>query len=377
MQNTQADAKYLKVLDKKYTKVRHINEQYLQKTKRPWQKVLSIAFNVFCVLILFVMGVFCVNLFNAKAQNTPVSLFGYSALKVASGSMTASGFEVGDAVMVHAVDTNTLSAGDIIAFYAYNSVMYDITPVETSSQKPQYKYSFNLFLGIQTPQIKNAALSGTKLVFHQIIGVYQDVNGQRYFKTKGTSNSSEDVWLISSEHVLGVYVNSGIATFMSKVLSVGSSQTMFLVALIIPILILCVMIIRVCFHNIQIVKLELDCVEEKRKITDPICVKHKVGLRMDKKSKFKILATAPNDEKAQYANLLWSENQMPRYVRVYCLKHTAMLAPLQKLRDINRECEKMYKQGISLDAISKYYAKERAKIDDQIKLRYKRLMKLK
>ena len=376
MTNTQNSDKYLKNLSKKYTTARHLNESLLKNKMKPWQRVVSISFTIFCVFIISFMGLFCINLLNAKTQNTPTTLLGYSTLKIVSGSMEASGFDIGEPVVVHAVDTDTLKEGDVIAFYSCNSSPYEIQAIDNQNATIKYIYPLGSFFGIQSQEIKNVAKTNTKLVFHQIIGVYQDTNGERYFKTKGTSNDVEDVWLISHNHVLGVYVDSGFANFISKLLSIGNSPVVFFIMLIIPILLLCFMLIRTSQHNIQVVKLGLDCIEEKRKITDPICVKHEVGFHMDKKSKLKILATAPDDQKAEYANLLWKEDKMPRFVRLYCLKRTAVLTPLQQLRDINRNCEKMYKDGTSIVAISKYYAQERAKIDDKITLRYKRLMKL-
>ena len=59
--------------------------------------------------------------------------------------------------------------------------------------------------------------------------------------------------------------------------------------------------------NIQIAKLELDCVEEKRKITDDICVKNKVGYQMSNKTKYKILAQATDENRNEYIKLLWKD----------------------------------------------------------------------
>ena len=368
----------IKVLNKKYTHERKINEKAMSKTKTPTQKAFSIIFDIVCVILVLFMGMFCFSILNSKSQKTPASVFGYYALKIASPSMEASGFKVGDCVMVHAVDTNTLSIGNIIAFYAYNSAVD--TPIELPPQenKPVYTNSIMQFFGIQPKEIKRVASSGARLTFHEIVGIYEDINHHKFFRTKGTSNSSEDVWYISQNHVLGIYVNSKAASNFSGILNSAGSSWLILVSLLIPVLLLAFIILKECFKDVQIAKLELDCIEEKRKITDPICVKNKVGFNMDRKSKYKILATASEEEKMQYVKLLWPEDKIPHCVRKYYLKRGAMLlGPLQKLRNINRKCEQMYKDGTDLKKIGAYYEKERAKIDEELKSRYKRIMKLK
>jgi len=160
-------------------------------------------------------------------------------------------------------------------------------------------------------------------------------------------------------------------------LSKASSSWLSLMLLMIPIIILAILIVRSSFKDVQIAKLELDCIEEKRKITDPVCVNNKVGLRMDKKSKFKILAQAPEEQKMEYVKLLWEEDKIPHWVRKYYLKRGAMLGPLQRLRDINRECEAMYAKNKNINAVARYYEKERAKINDILESRYARIMKMK
>lgn len=368
----------IKVLNSKYNHKRRINEKAMAKNKTPAQKAFSVIFDIICIVLVLFMGMFCFSILNSKSQKTPASVFGYYALKIVSPSMEASGFMVGDCVMVHAVDTNTLSTGNIIAFYAYNSAV-DV-PIELPPQatKPVYTNSITQFFGIQPKEIKRVANSGARLTFHQIVGVYEDLNHTKYFRTRGTSNSSDDVWYISQNHVLGIYVDSENAAKLSGILNSAGSSWLILISLLIPISLLAFIILKECFKDVQIAKLELDCIEEKRKITDPICVKNKIGLNMDKKSKYKILATASEEEKMQYVNLLWPEDKIPHCIRKYYLKRGAMLlGPLQQLRNINRECEKMYKEGMDLKKIGAYYEKERAKIDAELKSRYKRIMKLK
>ena len=101
MQITTVTQHRINTLNKKYSKKREINPKVF-KEQTPWQKTGSIIFDIFCVVLVLFMGVFCFSILNSKYQRTPASVFGYYALKIASPSMEASGFKVGDCVMVGA-----------------------------------------------------------------------------------------------------------------------------------------------------------------------------------------------------------------------------------------------------------------------------------
>ena len=371
----------VKKLNKKYNSNRVINEQKLTQPSKLWKGVLAVIMDLFFGVLVIFSGLFCFNVLNNRIQGTPASFFGYNALRIVSGSMQPE-FKVGDAIMVHAVNTHTLKVGDKIAFYVYNSNPSEystkiLKPINNDSAITQYESSFKQILGIQTDDIREAAHNGATLVFHQIVGIEEDQDGVWWFKTKGTNNSKEDEWHIEQQYVVGIYANSAVLNGFSKLLNSASSSWMFLIILIIPVAILAFMIVRNSAKDFQLAKLELDCVEEKRKITDPICVKNQVGYRMDRKTKYKVLATAPEDKKMEYVNALWKPHEVPHCVRKYYLKQGALLGPLQKLRDINRECEKMFKEGKDINYIGRYYETEREKINQELKTRYERILKMK
>ncbi|MDO5140586.1 MAG: signal peptidase I [Eubacteriales bacterium] len=73
----------------------------------------------------------------------------------------------GDLIISKEVDTQSLTAGDIISFY-------------------------------------DPAGNGTSVVTHRIIEVTEE-NGERAFKTKGDANNSEDRVLVPASKVLGIY----------------------------------------------------------------------------------------------------------------------------------------------------------------------------
>ena len=112
-------------------------------------------------------------------------------------------------------------------------------------------------------------------------------------------------------------------------------------------------------------KLELDCIEEKRKITDPICVKNNIGFNMSKKNKYKILAQAKAKDKLTYISLLWRDGKAPNAIKKYVMRKDLLLRPNRKLLELNRKCEKMFKQGKKSETIARFYLIEKAKIEQE------------
>ena len=82
--------------------------------------ILDIITNVLIVPVLLI-GLFCsILMFSAKQHNGVPSLFGYSAVRILTGSMHTSEqpeFAEGNVVLVKKVNPETLKVGDIIAFY--------------------------------------------------------------------------------------------------------------------------------------------------------------------------------------------------------------------------------------------------------------------
>ena len=148
-------------------------------------------------------------LFQNKGDTVP-SIFGYSIVKVLSGSMRKSGFEIDDRVIVKKSDALALwgdySGGDIIAFFSYED------PVDKNLQKTKLESKDQTIEITQSVTgrrtLKDLQGKGYKVVFHQIVGVYQDATGARYFKTRGTSNGSDDAAIIRQDFVIGRYVNT-------------------------------------------------------------------------------------------------------------------------------------------------------------------------
>ena len=305
-------------LQNKYKKKRNVNESLLYK-KTKWYRALSITLNVLCLIVVILSAMIFFSIINCKAQNVAPSFAGFSSMKIASGSMRESGFEVGDVVVARSVDTKTLKAGDIIAYYHYSVSENEFTTdgliniTEQSKEfNTKYSLSFAKFFGVQPAEIQEAAHAGSSIIFHEIINVYEAADGTRWFQTKGSSNLNADAWYVSEEMVVGVYSNSGFANMFGSIIGAFSSSAASVFIILIPLLIMGVLIMLEFLRDIQILKLQLDVIEEKRKITDPICVKNEVGYHMDLKSKYKVLAQADDKDKNEYIALLWKDGTVPQ-----------------------------------------------------------------
>ena len=67
----------------------------------------------------------------------------------------------------------------------------------------------------------------------------------------------------------------------------------------------------------------------------------------------------------EYISLLWQEGTAPSSIKKFYLRKEINLSSIEKLRDINRECEKMFKENVPMTKIAKYYRDERAKVEKE------------
>lgn len=360
--------KTAKELHEKYNKQRKIHERFLKK-KTPTQKVFSIFFDVLCILLLVVGFVVCFSTINTTINGYMPSFAGYSNLVVVTGSMVDSGYEIGDVVIIHSVDTDTLNVDDKIAFYVYwpsvsNFDVNQAKNVSSKTSKTKYTLSIPQLFGFQTEEVKQATGVGSKLIFHHIREIYVDEHGERWFKTYGSSNSSDDVWCVNENYVVGIE-DDGVVAKSAIGLVHLASKPQGIAIIGIPAGILLIVLVFTFLKNIQIAKLEFDCVEEKRRITDEICVKNKVGLQMGTKAKFKILAQATDENREEYIKLLWKDGEMPFNIKKYYMRRKLLLNTNKDLLKLNRTCEIMFKQGENPKLIAQHYLSEKTKIENR------------
>jgi len=226
-----------------------------------------------------------------------------------------------------------------------------------------------MLIGLQTSEIQEAANPklATQIVFHKVVAVYEDELGERWFKTRGTSNPVNDIWNINEKMVLGIYDTGTGGQIIGGLLNFLTSVYGLLLVLLIPLVLLGIMLVSDLFKRARYAVLEYDIVEEKRKLTDEICVKCGVGYHMDTKTKYKVLVHANDEEKAEYCALLWKDGTTPEAVKKYCENKEIDMEYNRKLLAINRECEKMFNQGQSHTKIAKYYLTEKENMQDTYK----------
>ena len=375
----RAIEKTKKRLLSKYNRKRKVNENWLSSGQSLTAKICSAALTVITAIVMAFTVIFCIGTIFSAYNGTPPMFFGHSTMRIASGSMSApsitidgveydSGFDIGDTIVIRSVDTKTLKIGDKIVFYAYpkNYVQYHQVGKQEievpSNTKTKYKMSFAQFMGFQTKELTEAAKNYGMLTFHHITNVYKDTNGKLWFKTQGSANAVKDVWYISEEMVVGIFSKSVIGNFVSNVVNLISNDWGFILLLLLPIGLLTLVLVRSFVVDLQLALLELDVVEEKRKLTDEICVKNKIGYRMDPQTKYKVLAQAGEDEKLHYISLLWPNENSSNAIKKYVIRKKYILEPNKKLLELNRECEKMYHNGKPIEEISKYYAAQKEAI---------------
>lgn len=364
-------------LHKKYNKQRKINEKFLKK-KTPAKKVFSIFLDIICATLLIFGFTVCFSIINTTIHGYMPNFAGYTNLVISSKSMVASGYDVGDVVVVHSVDAKTLNVNDKIAFYVYAPSYVRFKPSEAENvssvvSKTKFTLRFEQLFGFPNDEVKNAVSAGSKIVFHHIREIYVDANGERWFKTYGSSNGSDDSWWINEDYVVGIQDESVLSKSVIGLVELATKPHGIII-LAIPVGILIFSLIVSFLKNIQIAKLELDCVEEKRKITDPICVKNNVGYQMGNKTKYKILAQATDENREEYIKLLWKDGKSPNSIKKYYMRKKLFVNTNKELLELNRECEKMFKDGKKPNKIAQYYLTEKQKIEDkneEIRMRLK------
>lgn len=374
--------KTAKRLKKNYETKREINEKRLARTKSPWAKAMTIIFDVFCAIMVIFCGTIVFSNINCRIQQVNPSFAGYSQFKVSSPSMVASGFNVGDNIVVRSVDTTSLKVGDKIAFYVYSESYksFNINSCIKVNEEPETKYdiSFLEFFGVQSEEIESAAKAKSRLVFHHVVGVFKDTKtGKLWFQTKGSSNTLVDSWYVEDSMVVGIYDESAGAKFVSGILSKLTSSTAMVGLIMVPVILMGLVIVLEFLKDVEVAKLELDIVQEKRKLTDPICVKHEIGYHMAEKTKYKVLAQAPDDQKVEYVSLLWRDGSAPNAIKKYCIRKQILLASLEKELEVHRKCDQMFRDGVNEKQIAKFYHTEKQKIEKDYSTKQKKIKKFK
>ena len=135
------------------------------------KKIVFGIINVFSVLIIIAaVFVLCTVIFT-KSGEAP-SVFGYTALRVTTGSMKPT-YDVDTLIVVKKVDPETIKVNDVISFYS------------------------------QDPVLDGAVNT------HRVVEILEEEQG-RVFVTKGDNNNVTDAYNVESEYLIGKVVASSI-----------------------------------------------------------------------------------------------------------------------------------------------------------------------
>lgn len=214
----------------------------LSKKKEKWtpKRILNLVLDIVLFPILIFATCFSLSLIITKITKGVPMVFGYAMITVVSGSMRDAGFEVGDKAFIKQTEANELAVGDYIAFFDYVDPAHPRPATIANGEKPT-----------SNPR-KN------RIVFHEIIKIETDANGDLWFRTKGTNNASADYNVIYQDYVIGKHVDDGkgIVKFFKFV----NSTTGIVFLVIIP----CVIILfRDCYELMTMV---FEYSDEKKKI---------------------------------------------------------------------------------------------------------------
>lgn len=221
------------------------NNQRNSTNKNSWLNFLDTLTSIIIIPILVLSVVCSVIMINAKRSNNVPNIFGYSLVTILSESMTNSGFEIDDAVMVKKSEAEELQVGDIIAYYKYIEItsanLSDIARAEKNTALAETTHASNgenfskvsswklylskLFSNLtytSTEASEKAIRANSSIIFHQIVDIV-DYDGYKWFKTWGTSNLDArgdpvyDSYWIREDYVIGRYTHTSgaIRSFLS------------------------------------------------------------------------------------------------------------------------------------------------------------------
>ena len=163
------------------------------------KKILLSALNLISVILIMVSVVILLTVLMARSGEVP-NLFGYSAFRVATGSMEPE-LPVGALIVTRKTDPEAIREGDVITFYS-----------------------------------RDPALNGATNT-HRVVGIEEN-GGQRIFHTKGDANPVEDAYVTLAADVVGVVVGSSLP--LGRAIRLLSNPLVFFPLLIAPLVVLLV-----------------------------------------------------------------------------------------------------------------------------------------
>lgn len=197
-------------------------------------RILDIVLNVIFVPILIFVAIFSLSIMITKVTNGVPSVFGYTQIQIISGSMQDAGFKIGETYYVKSINPAELKArddetgqrGDYIAFFQDFDPNCSSPSMVTPTNRPAQK------------------ASDARILFHEIVAIEIDANGERWFTTQGSNNENPDSVKIYQNYVIGRWVEE--SNFWTDLISFVTSPIGIVCLSVVP----CSLIIAVDLYQL-------------------------------------------------------------------------------------------------------------------------------
>ena len=174
------------------------------------KKIVCALINILSVMII-VAAVFILCIVLMTKPGKPPNIFGYTALRIATGSMEPT-YDVDTMILVKATDPSEIRAGDVISFYS-----------------------------------SDPALDGA-VNTHRVVKVTKDENNYIY-ATQGDANNVPDMYDVNSKYLIGKVVASSL--IIGKISRLCANPLIFIPVILIP---LAIMLITNIVHTYRLAK---------------------------------------------------------------------------------------------------------------------------
>lgn len=204
-------------------------------------KIVNIALNCLLVITLTFFFSMAVSFLVTRTKYGIPSFLKISIIQVASGSMEDKGFEVGENILIKQKNIDSYSVGNYIAFFDFSDPFCPTPESVKEDLKPRPRAATN------------------RIVFHEIVEIITDSNGDKWFRTKGSNNAFVDYNIIHENYVIGAYLETSesFANLLNFIFSIYGA----LVFVVLP----CSIIICKDSYTIACIILELIELRKRKK----------------------------------------------------------------------------------------------------------------
>lgn len=304
-------------LEEEFKTVENSSKRKRKKVKK--QKTLYAIFgiisDIFVYPVIIIALISSIAMFTSKSNNVVPPIFGFSFVKVLSGSMVASDFMINEIVLVNQSQKNDVKKGDIVAFYYPTQSLEDresLTLADDVVSKDNLKIVITVGGEEKTIERsgkdyfipKDKITENAKVYFHFIENVYVDeTDGIVYFETKGSSNSSADSYLVREDLIVGKYANT--PKFIRKALTFCSTALGMILLVVVPLSILVLLEMLSVLEQFSNIILEKKVLQQKVRFDSDEAVKANIAIELRNFDKVYFYDITSPQDKAKLYDMQW------------------------------------------------------------------------